>query len=221
MRIVVMGANGRVGRQVVLAAARAGHEVLATARDVPTHLPAEVRTLEVDVRLPDAVAGALRGADAVAWCVGVTSRSGPGVAQEGIRHLVTAAAAHGLRRVVSVSGAGADLPGDRKGMTARLVSSLTHRLAGDLVTDKEQEFAVLAASDLVFTQVRPPRLVDTDATGAWHLSERAPEVWARPIARADVAAAVLHLLEHDTWVRRAPYITTDAPDSTSSARGRG
>ena len=66
----------------------------------------------------------------------------------------------GGRRFVGVSGAGADLPGDREGRVARFLSAPTHRLARDLVEDEEGEYAVLAASSLDWTQVRPPRPAD-------------------------------------------------------------
>ncbi|MEJ5946470.1 NAD(P)H-binding protein [Pseudokineococcus basanitobsidens] len=217
MRAVVIGAGGGVGRQVVTAATAAGHEVVAAARDVPDYLPVGARAVTVDVRDGAAVAAVVRGADAVAWCVGVSARSGPDVARQGMAHLV-AAAEPGLR-VVSVSGAGADLPGDTKGVGARLVSALTHRLAADLVTDKEGEHAVLAASDLAWTQVRPPRLVDAAPAGGWQLGERAPGLRAAPLPRADVAAAVLDLLTTTAWVRRAPFLL--AGPAASAAAGSG
>lgn len=220
MRVVVIGAAGGVGRQVVAAATAAGHEVVAAARAVPDYLPVGARGAVVDVRDAVAVAAVVRDADAVAWCVGVTPRSGPYVAREGMTHLV-AAARPGLR-VVSVSGAGADLPGDTKGLGARAVSALTHRLAGALVTDKEDERAVLAGSDTAWTQVRPPRLVDTAGAGTWHLDERAPGLLAPPVARADVAAAVLHLLTTHTWVGQSPYLHArvgSASDGDSTGGG--
>ena len=43
---------------------------------------------------------------------------------------------------MSVSGAGVALPGDAKGLGARLVSGLTRRLARELVLDREGERAV-------------------------------------------------------------------------------
>jgi hypothetical protein len=74
---------------------------------------------------------------------------------------------------LTVSGAGVTVPGDAKGAGARLVSALTLRLARDLVEDKQGEHEVLAASGLDWTQVRPPRLVDKDATGRWSLVDTA------------------------------------------------
>lgn len=205
MRIVVFGAAGGVGSRAVTAAVAAGHEVLAAARTAPA-VPQGVQARSVDVRDAAAVAAAVRGVDAVLWCVGVTKRSGGDVGRTSMPHVVQAAERAGVARLVSVSGAGVTLPDDDKGLGARLVSALTRRLAGPLVLDKQGEHAVLAGSDLAWTQVRPPRLVDREPTSRWALTEQAPGITARPVAKADVALALLALAVSDDWVRRAPFL---------------
>lgn len=210
MRIVVLGANGGVGRHAVRAAAERGHQVVAAARATdPGAADDGVDRRAVDVRDADAVHAALAGVDAVLWCVGVTRTSGPGVGSAALPHVVAAARSHGVTRLVSVSGAGVDLPGDRKGLGARFVSALTHRLAGALVGDKEAEHRVLAASDLVWTEVRPPRLSDGGPTGRWRLGDDAPGLIASPVTRGDVAEAMLDLAaDAGQWVRASPFIST-------------
>jgi uncharacterized protein YbjT (DUF2867 family) len=207
MDIVVMGASGGVGRSAVDAALKDGHTVRAASRSGAAVAP-PATAVTVDVRDFEAVARAIDGMDAVLWCVGVTPTSGPDVGRIGLTNLVRAAGSGGTLRVVSVSGAGVTLPGDDKGFGARLVSSLTRRLAHDLVTDKEAEHAVLAASDLDWTEVRPPRLSTAPATGSWTLTERAPGLTARPVPRADVATAMLSLAVDDDMVHRSPFIVS-------------
>ncbi|CAN5241729.1 hypothetical protein BH24ACT10_BH24ACT10_20030 [soil metagenome] len=205
MRVVVLGAAGGVGSRAVTAALALGWDVVAAARSQPS-VPADVESVAVDVLDAAAVHGVLRGADAVLWCVGVTKRSGPDVGRTGLAHVVTGMQQHGVDRLVSVSGAGVTLPGDAKGVGARLVSGLTRRLASDLVQDKEGEHAVLEASRVSWTEVRPPRLVDREGTGRWALVEDAPGVTAKPVAKADVALAMLDLAGSQTWVRRSPFL---------------
>lgn len=205
MRIVVLGAAGGVGSRAVAAAVQQGHEVVAAARTAVDLVGA--RSLGVDVRDAAALRGAIDGSEAVLWCVGVTRRSGGDVGRTGMPLLVAACEQAGVRRLVSVSGAGVTLPGDVKGLGARLVSGATRRLARDLVLDKEGEHAALASSGLDWTEVRPPRLVDREPTGQWRLGEQAPGLTAKPVAKADVALAMLELAGSLQWVRRAPFLT--------------
>ncbi len=205
MLVVVLGAGGGVGSRAVLAAVAGGWDVVAAARSRPA-VPAEAEAVAVDVRDPAAVHGVLHGADAVLWCVGVTKRSGPDVGRTSLPHVVAGMVDHGVGRLVSVSGAAVTLPGDDKGVGARLVSGLTRRLARNLVQDKEGEHVVLEASGVLWTEVRPPRLVDREGTGRWSLVEQAPGLRAEPVAKADVALAMLDLAGSQTWLRRSPFL---------------
>lgn len=205
MQILVLGAAGGVGRRVVALAHDQGHGVRAGARSAPD-VPPGAEPLVVDVRDAAAVGRAVDGVDAVLWCVGVTRRSGGDVGRVGLGHLVAAAEAAGVHRVVTVSGAGVTLPGDRKGPGARLVSALTRRLARDLVADKQGEHDVLAASGLRWSEVRPPRLVDAGPTGSWRLVDEAPGLTAAAVSTGDVAAAMLELAGGDAWTRRSPFL---------------
>jgi putative NADH-flavin reductase len=208
--LVVFGAAGGVGRHAVRLAAERGHAVVAVARTPGGHAGVEERSgveeRPGDVRDAALVAEAVQGADAVLWCVGVTRGSGGDVGRAVLPGLVAAMGAAGARRFVGVSGAGTDLPGDRKGAGARFVSGLTHRLARDLVEDKEGEYRVLAASDLDWTQVRPPRLTDRPGTGRYRLTSEAPGLRAAPVAKADVALAMVELAEGRSWLTAAPFV---------------
>ena len=205
MRVVVLGAAGGVGRHAVRLAAERGHEVTAVARRSPSGA-GPARWVGGDVRNTEVVTPLLDGADAVLWCVGVTRTSGGAVGRTALPPLVAAMAERGVRRFVGVSGAGADLPADRKGLGARVVSGLTHRLARDLVEDKEGEYRILATTRLDWTQVRPPRLVDGPGGGQYRLTDEAPGVRAKPLPKADVALAMLDLAENRQWLAAAPYL---------------
>lgn len=209
MEILVLGAGGGVGRHAVALAAAAGHLVRAGAR-TPVRVVPAARPVAVDVRDAVAVRRAVAGVDAVLWCVGVTRRSGADVGRVGMALLVAAARDAGVERVVSVSGAGTRLAGDRRGPSAHVAAALVRALAGPVVVDKREEHRVLAASGLRWSEVRPPRLVEGELTGRWHLGDEAPGLRAAPVAKADVAAAMLHLATHDEWVRRSPFLVQGA-----------
>ncbi len=201
----MFGAGGGVGRHAVSAAAEQGHDVVAAGRSTP-EVPTGVRAEAVDVRDGDGVRRVLVGAEAVLWCVGVTKRSGADVGRAALPLLVLAARDVGASRLVAVSGAGVVLPGDVRGLDARLLARLTARLAPDRVLDKQGEHAILAASGLCWTQVRPGRLVDTAGTGRWALVDRAPGLTSKAVAKADVGRAMVALARTREWEHRAPFL---------------
>jgi hypothetical protein len=118
------------------------------------------------------------------------------------RHVIAARA----RRYVSVSGAGLDVPGDHKDFVGRAVSFLVRTLSPAVFADKVLEHQLLSESDLAWTLVRPPQLLDKPSRGAARM--RLDSAPGNSIPRADLAAFLLRAVSDDTLVRQAPFVAT-------------
>lgn len=112
MKILVTGASGLVGANVVRAALAAGHDVRALLRptsDASALDGLPVERVEGDVLDAASMARALRGCEAAIHCAarftyhGVSAAALREVAVEGTRRLIRAAAGAGVRRVVVTS----------------------------------------------------------------------------------------------------------------------
>ncbi|WP_165865592.1 NAD(P)-dependent oxidoreductase [Vallicoccus soli] len=205
MRVVVLGATGATGREVVPVLLRRGHEVVAVVRD-PSRAPEGVRAVVGDARDPDVLPRALQGADAVVSALGPRGRD-RGLQRAVVAALAPAMLAAGVRRYVGVSGAGVDAPGDRKRRRDRAVSRLMHLLAPGAVADKEGELRAWQGTALDWTLVRPPRLQDGPATGRVELD---PHRSTRSVTmrRADLAQVLADLVASGEHVREAPFAAT-------------
>lgn len=110
MKLTIIAATGRVGREVFIQSLEAGHEVAAVARN-PAQLPggqlasSAMRTVTVDLALPDpqALESAIAGADAVLSALGPHSNADAGIAAPGTRAVTAAMEATGVRRIIAVS----------------------------------------------------------------------------------------------------------------------
>lgn len=204
MQVAVLGATGATGRLVVEELVRRGHHVAALARTTPTVGPSAVRWVEGDARDAAALTALVGGADAVVSALG--PRTGDATLHREVApHLIAAMQVAGVRRFVGVSGAGIDVPGDRKSTRDRLISALVRRFGGEAVRDKAVERELFAATDLDWTLVRPPRLVDGPATGSVeHAAHESPR--RTSLTRADLAAFVADLVERPQYVRQAPLV---------------
>lgn len=203
MRVAVLGATGATGRRVVDELVRRGHEVSALTRAQQSAGP-PVRWVVGDARDAAAVGELVAGANAVVSALG--PRKGDSTLHREVAPLVVAAMQqHGVRRFVGVSGAGIAVPGDRKSARDRVISTLVRRLGGEAVRDKAVEHELWAATDLDWTLVRPPRLVDGPATGeVEHAASRSPR--RTSLTRADLAAFVVDLVERPAYLRQAPLV---------------
>lgn len=201
MKIAVFGATGRVGGRFVEYALAAGHTVRALVRD-----PAKLETragLEIlpgDVLNPEDVARTISGCDAVVSGLGGAGVQDPGDAQsQGMRNIVAAMQALGVRRVLGVAGGGilesaaGGLRHDQPGFPEvfRKVS-LKHQEAWQAMRDADVDWTMIATGDIVAGE----------RTGVYRrLEEYLPE-GSRTISVEDVADFLLRALEQDLHLRK-------------------
>lgn len=198
MRVVVLGASGGVGKQLLLEASAAGHEVVAVGRG-SSNIEAGPWSVERgDLTDETFLTHCLKGADVV--LSGLGSRlpgiapwhqlEQPGFLPSSTSALVAAARATGIRRIVVVSAAGVGdsfphVPGFFKIFIK--TTALRHAYA-----ELEQMEKTLLDSGLEVVIARPPGLSHGPKTGRGQI---VTEFAGRnSISRADVAAwMVTHL----------------------------
>ncbi|MFJ4005440.1 NAD(P)-dependent oxidoreductase [Streptomyces sp. NPDC090023] len=204
MRLTVFGATGGVGGEIVRQALDAGHEVTAVVRD-PARLTVTGERLHVvraDLSDPEALRGAVAGRDAVLSGLGARSRKDAGVTTRLTRAVLAAMAAEGVRRLVIVSAAPVGPAPADDGLLDRALRSVVSAVFKDTYADLRETEAELARSTAEWTVVRPPRLLDRPLTGRYRTVVGGSPRGGRTIGRADVAHAMLAMLDDPATVRQ-------------------
>ena len=199
MKITVFGATGGVGREVVAQALKRDYAVTAVVRDesrLAVRDP-ELRIVTVSaLDDPGILIPAIRGSDAVLSAVGPRGRRGGPVASTSIRAILAAMDACSTRRFVGVSAAPVGPTPDGEGLlNPWVLLPIVKAVLGDVYADLGQMEVLLAASDIDWTVVRPPRLVDKPLTGEYRSVVGGNVARGSKISRADVAHAMLDTLE--------------------------
>ena len=207
MRVLILGASGATGREVVHQALAQGLNVTAFVRD-PARLPLSARTLRLfqgDVGDYAAVAGAVEGQQAVISALGVSRPLRPDpVVIEGVRHVLRAMQEQAVSRLVYMSFIGVHESRAAAGPMIRYVAKfpLRHEIA-----DHEAKEALIRASRCDWTIVRAPKLSNGRPTRRYRDGE---DIAARSffpvLPRADVADFLLRQLRDSTYVCMAPRI---------------
>lgn len=197
MRIAVLGANGRTGREVVRQALARGWAVNALVRDagaMDVENPS-LAVIEGDARAQADIERVIAGCDAVISALGSHSgKLGPLYAAAA-RSLVAAMPAAGARRLLVLSTrALGDTSAAGDDPEAPLASS---EAVHDDLRQMEQ---VLRASDLEWTIMRPSRLIAGDL-GRYETRVGAVFERGRETRRADLAEAMLDAIESGLWIR--------------------
>jgi uncharacterized protein YbjT (DUF2867 family) len=207
-RILIVGATGGTGRQLVAQALERGHTVTALVRD-PSRLRVEHPQLTVvrgDVLDEGSVDAAMRGQEAVLSALGHKRFLYPTrILSEGTRNMLRAMETHGVPRLVCETSLGI---GDSAGRMGLYYTFFVIPVILPLYFwDKTRQERLIAASNVEWVIVRPGALTNGDKRGrSRHGRQVGNFLWTVRISRADVADFMLNQLADDTYVRTAPGV---------------
>lgn len=220
MKILVLGAHGVTGQEVVKQAVAKGHHVRAAEMKWPDDAPLaghNVERVTANV-IEDDLGPIVDGVDAVISALGVpgdpkTLMDPPPLYTQGTRNLIDAMDTRGVRRLVTIS-ASFVVTHDRGPLLFRTtaIPALTRVL--HQMGEMEE---MLRGSDLDWTAVRPGWLLPEPLTGDYVVT---PDVIPEDLIRtrhADLAHFMLHCVESGEWVRATPAIARAEVEELSSS----
>jgi putative NADH-flavin reductase len=208
MKIIVFGASGGTGIEIVKQALEAGHDVTAFVRN-PAKLAIQHPKLKLvtgDVKDAAAVENAVAGHEAVVSALGPTRPPVPGMMEMAAQNIVAAMKKAGIRRLISTTGAGVRDPQDQPKFIDHLMKGLLTLMAGEVLKDSAANVVVIRASDLDWTIVRYPRLLDAAHTRKYRVGFIGKDSGSQ-LSRADGADFVLKELVDGKYIRQMPMVS--------------
>ncbi len=203
MKILVLGAEGAIGRQLVKEALNRGCAVTALLRE-RSLLQAENAALEVregDLLAPGAIAEAARGCDAVISAFGSEPGEGP-LLSEAARLIIEGTHAAGVSRLIVAGGSGTLLtaPGVRVMDAPDYPEELL-----PLAQAHADAYEIVAASDLEWTYVSPAAWIEPGRrTGNFRIGMSllvTDDEGHSRISIEDFAAAIIDELDDPNFIR--------------------
>jgi putative NADH-flavin reductase len=209
MKIIVFGANGRTGKLIVTQALAKGHAVTAYARTTEG-LPQDphLRLIQGDVFDFGAVVDAIRGHRAVLSALGANTRKKSDVLAQAVPHILEGMRQEYVNRliVLGASGVHPDWGKYQNALTVMALWIAKKTVLKHPFVDQATQERLIAASDVDYTIVRAPRLMDGPLTGTYRVLPDALPSGALRINRADVADFMLQQLTDPRFHRQGPYI---------------
>jgi putative NADH-flavin reductase len=196
MRALILGATGRVGRELVAGGLARGSVVTAQTRNAArTDLPSGAILAVFD---PSAALATwrdrLRDQDAVIYALGFRGRGDVRFFSRTTAALLEAMEAVGPRRLIAVTGVGA---GETRGHGGFVYDHLIFPLfTRDVYADKDRQEALIRASGLDWTILRPAPFKATPGLEPFHmLTAVRPATRLSRVTPAEVARVALDCAE--------------------------
>lgn len=208
MKLTIFGATGKTGKILVKQALQRGHQVTAFTRS-PEKLAIENPDLSFvtgDVRNLDPVLEAVSGADAVVSVLGPTENKPSFAVTQGTKNILEAMRSYNVGRLIISAGAGVGDPRDEPKIIHRIINWILVLTARWVYEDMVQTVEAVRTSNLAWTVVRVPMLVDGKPTGVIQEGYVGKGVGAR-ITRGDLAHYILDQVKKENQIQQAPAIS--------------
>jgi len=206
MKLLILGASGGTGQQLVAQALQQHHEVTAFVRDpAKMNISHEKLTLiKGDVLDKTGLIKALEGKDAVLSALGVgKSLKSNNLMTNAMANIIPAMNATGVKRIIFESAFGVGETLKQADLIQKIIFST---LLKGIYTDKAKADEQLRNSGLDWVLVYPVVLTNGPATGKYQVAEKLTMKGMPKVSRADVAHFMLRQLADQSYLKKGAVI---------------
>lgn len=208
MKLLIFGATGGTGREVVEQALAQGHTVTAFAR-TPAKLAVQhprLTMVQGDVLASAAVESAVQGHDAVVCILGSGKQLSGNVRSAGTKQIIAAMEKTGVRRLICQTTLGVGESWGSLNFFWKYVmfGFILRRVFADHVLQEQY----VRQSSLDWTIVRPGAFIEGDRTGQYRHGFPGTDTTSQlKITRADVADFIVKQLGDLSYLHQAPSLS--------------
>lgn len=208
-RILIVGATGGTGRQLLMQALERGFKVTALVRN-PSRLHINhphLTLVQGDVLNPAQIETAVKGQEAVLCALGHKRYVYPTrTLSQGTRNILQAMENQGVKRFIGITSLGLGDSAGQLGLYYTLF--VIPVILPFYFWDKARQETIIANSKLDWIIVRPGMLTNGAKRGRFrHHLHAGSYIWSLSVPRTDVAAFMLDQLESNTCLRTATAVT--------------
>jgi putative NADH-flavin reductase len=205
LKIAIVGGNGKVGKHIAKIALESGFQVRQLVRN-PTKGSYDHSKIEIvkgDARNIKSIQAFLEGCHIVINTLGQPIKEEP-IYSTVTSSIITTMNELGIRRYIGVTGASLDVHGDKKSMVNTIGAKIFKFLFSKMIMDKEKELEILKNSDLDWTLVRLPFVVEGPQTG--YIKENTKDVPGTKIMNTDIAHFLIQQIHDNKYLLKTPFI---------------
>lgn len=211
MKVVVFGATGAIGREVVDQLLDGGHDVIAYVRDPAKLDRTDPKLVVVTGELTDrrSVEAALDGADAVISALGPSlKRSTPaGPLAAGVRTIVDSMLAHDVRRFIGLATPSLADPQDGSHWKHLILPVMAKLAFPNALKELRDMTAAATDSPLDFTIARITNPTNKSRSGVIRSGFLGRDNVGSAMSRADIAGFLIQQLTDTRYRRAMPAIS--------------
>ncbi len=205
--VAVIGATGKAGKYLVNKLLQDGYLVKALMRDAQNYQPAHpsLHVIQGNIQnIPD-VKTLLSGCAAIISTLG-QAKDEPLTASLAVSNIIAVMSEFHIKRYIFVCGLNIDVPGDQKSEANKAKSDWMRKNFAEVVADKQKAYDIVAASNIDWTMVRLPMIVQTDEKGV--LAVNLQDCPGEHINACDLADFLIAQIADTCYIKKSPFVAS-------------
>lgn len=198
-KIIVFGATGGTGKEVVKQTLEKGDEVTAVIRN-PSSFDLQYQHLKIikgDVLQPSTFEKEITEKEAVISCLGTDTNTKPTTLySEGIKNIISAMDNAQVKRIIGISAGALDTNKEMGFFIRLLTKAVLQQILKNPYSDMRLMETKIENSELDWTVLRPARLTNKPLTGKYRIAVNSHIRRPFSISRADLAQYMLSSIEN-------------------------
>ncbi|WP_445488989.1 NAD(P)-dependent oxidoreductase [Niallia sp. 03133] len=205
--VAIIGGTGKVGQHLAKKALENGFKVRMLVRN-PNKFKKYDDRIELicgDAQDEKAVHLLLKGCDTVINTLGQPVKEEKPIYSSVTSSILNKMSDLGIKRYIGVTGGSLTIPGDNKTFINKVGAKIFEILFSNMMTDKKRELSILQNSDIEWTLVRLPFVMEGSETGK--IKEDLKDMPGRKIMNADIAEYLIDQINKKEYIRKTPFIS--------------
>lgn len=205
-KIAILGANGKVGKFLINEALEQGFQVKILTGN-SKNMPINNENIEViigDARDFSSIQELLQGCRAVINAVGQPKNESY-IFSTVTKHILKVMKEYEIKRYILISGGSINVVGDQKGIVNKMGANLFKLFLPKMMQDKYKELQILQSSDVDWTVVRLPFVIEGNGIG--NIKESLVDMPGIKIQNGDIAPFVIKQINSKLYVGKCPFIS--------------
>jgi putative NADH-flavin reductase len=212
MKIAILGSTGFVGKTLLRDALEKGYQVKTLVRDPEKlgHYKDQVEFVLGDASQAEKLEKTVLGTDAVISTLPPTADTDePEKCAKAMEDLVAILEKNAIKRFIHIGGAvHGGGTNENWTLSRRVLKLYLNIVCKPVLVAKQLEWDVLRKSNLDWTLVRPPRIINGKPEG--HLAPDEKNLASVQVNVDDLADFMLEQINSDQWTKKAPLVASPA-----------
>ncbi|WHX97965.1 NAD(P)H-binding protein [Neobacillus sp. DY30] len=206
LRIAILGGTGKVGRYIAEKALESGFQVRMLIRNLDklAYFDNRIEIIKGDAQNIDSIRCLLKDCNIVINTLGQPVKDLP-IYSSVTNNVLSIMNEFAIRRYIGVTGASLNIEGDNKKLINRIGAKIFEILFSKMMIDKKKELSILINSNMDWTLVRLPFVIEGSETG--NIKVNLSDMEGTRITNADIAKFIINQVSETKYIRKTPFIS--------------